>query len=212
MSRRKGDPVLKEAAPFPYRLNAEVTVDYDGSPYKGTVHRIAVDNRTCSIKYNVDASVEPSVSPSRIQTASTATLVPIASSAVPLAPITEEAPTVVEEPPAMEEVPVDVPLIFTSKKSVNKLNKALSRILKGRLKKYRHKAKWCCHLRGEVPYFAASKPSEHGNIKISLTHGTVSMTRTCNLAGWSSIEDIDEYLKMGGELVNEARMICMNCS
>ena len=76
MSKRskKADPVVG-AAQFPFRQNEEVLVEYDGSPYRVNVHRIAVNQQSCTVRYDVDGSMEPSVSPSRIKT-STAVVSP----------------------------------------------------------------------------------------------------------------------------------------
>ena len=208
--KRGGDPVLGEAPPFPHALGAQINVEYDGSPWPAKVHRVAVDQRSCTVKYLVDGSMEPSVSPSRINQQA-------APAAEPLAPIPE--PTPITEPAAVEDeaeeeeevVPEAPPLpsgepVFTKKRSITQLNRFFSKLMKARLKRLKRKCKWCCSLRNDVPYFSA-EVAKNGALGLKLVHGTVDMTRGCNLTECSSIETVDQYLHLQNELLVEAHRI-----
>ena len=184
-------------------------VEYDGSPWKAQVHRVAVDQRSCTVKYLLDGSMEPSVSPSRINQQA-----PPPSAAQALEPIPEpiaEPDTVEEEEEEEEAVPEAPPLpsgepVFYKKKSLTQLNKCFSKLMKNRLKRLKHKCKWCCSLRNDMPYFSA-EVAKDGEIHFQLVHGTVEMTRECNLSKCSIIKTIDHYLHLQGELLSEAHRI-----
>jgi len=210
MSKRskKADPVVG-AAQFPFRQNEEVLVEYDGSPYRGKVHRIAVNQQSCTVRYDVDGSMEPSVSPSRIKT-STA----VVSPKLATIPEVKEAPPEEDGAATTEEVSQDEDdePRFTSKRSVIVLNKWLKKTMKARLKRLKHEATWCCHLRhDEPPYFACALTEDDDGAfySLHLSHGIVEMTRTCQCAGWS-VKAVDEYLGMDGELLREAHRIVAN--
>ena len=183
-----------------------VTVEYDGSPWKAQVHRVAVDERSCTVKYLLDGSMEPSVSPSRINQHP--------SAAQPMEPIPEPIASPiaeVEEEEEEEVVPEAPPLpsgepVFYKKKSLTQLNKCFSKLMKNRLKRLKHKCKWCCSLRHDMPYFSA-EVAKDGEIHFQLVHGTVEMTRECNLSNCSIIKTIDHYLHLQGELLSEAHRI-----
>ena len=64
-SRLKGDPILRTPT-FPFHRQTEITVNYDGEQWDGVVYKIAVDQRTCTVRYTADGSFEPNVPPSRI--------------------------------------------------------------------------------------------------------------------------------------------------
>ena len=204
------DPVLSGAPPFPHQVGEQVNVMYDASPWSAKIHRVSVDQTTCSVRYNIDGSIEPSVSPSRILNPSQAlpSLQPIpeaadvaltdeATAAVVAAPVeTEEVtPTPVEE-----QMPLDDPT-FTKRSSIAALNRAFTKIMKARLRRLKQKCKLCCGLR-EVPYFAAEMSA--GALRLKLVHGTVQLTRQCNLSEWKSIKAVDQYLHLSGELLGQA--------
>ena len=212
--KRAVDPILRQAPPFPHPMGGAVTVEYDGSPWQGKVHRVSVDQKTCSIRYDVDGSVEPSVSPSRINQPP-----PLP----PLQPIPEAADVALaEEPAAMEASPVEAveaapieevqmpmedPPPFTKKRSVALLNKFFTKLMKARLKRLKHKCKWCCSLRHDMPYVSAEVAKDGNTLELKLVHGTVDMTRGCNLAECGSIKAIDEYLHLQSQLLSEAHRI-----
>jgi len=195
-TRKRADPVLGEGQ-FPHAMGDEVNVEYDGAPWAAKIHRIAVDEASCTVKYIVDGSMEPSVSPSRINQAAPGALAPIPEPN----PLIAEPATVEEE----EAVPSGEP-VFVKRSSIAQLNRYFSKLMKARLKRLKHKCKWCCHLRHDMPYFSAEATGD-GTLKLTLVHGTVDMTSMCNLSEWGRIKAIDEYLYLHGELLSEAHRI-----
>ena len=106
----------------------------------------------------------------------------------------EEDPTLLPEPQ------------LTTKKSVTKLSSILKRIMKGRFKKYRHKAKACCaHGRHEIPWFATSL-SNNGTLKVRLQHDNAYATSQCHLAD-ATVKTVDSYLHLKGELLQEGHRL-----
>ena len=165
--RKRGDPILNEAAPFPLKLGTTVEVEYDGSPWSAKIHRIAVDQKTCTVKYE-DGSIEPSVSPSRINNDQGQ----VVEQPIPLTlqkieegdggsdteempddneEEEEEVPAAIESPPTLTLEPAIPTVELRTKKQVTALNKAFAKLMKERLKLMKHKCKWCCHLRGLSP-------------------------------------------------------------
>lgn len=189
------DPVLRESPPFPHALGCIVNVEHNGSLWRAKIHRIAVNEATCSVLY-CDGSVESNVLPARICQAGSE---PEQESTPAPAPPT--ALPVPDPDPAPQPEPR-----FITKASVAALNKCFERIMRGRLKRLKHRCRWCCPLRHDMPYFAAkAADDERGSyFQPELVHGTVEMTSGCNLRQWSSIQAIDDYLQLNGELMAAA--------
>lgn len=210
MATKRADPVLKEAAPFPFALGAAVTVEYEGSPWKAKVHRVAVNQTTCTVKYELDGSMEGSVSPSRInRTQLLPSLEPIAE--VPSdVQVAEGVASSVEADPEPEPIePTKPPLVdpvFRKKRSISQLNRFFDKLMKARMKRLKHKAKFCCGLRHDMPYFSAAV-GEDGTLSLKFVHGTVEMTNGCNLSHCDSIRTVDSYLYLKGELLVEAHRL-----
>ena len=201
-TRKRRDPILNEPS-FPHALGASIIVEYEGSPWPAKVHRVAVDQRSCTVKYAIDGSMEPSVSPSRINQhphgVAPLEVIPEATepTAAPLEVISEQVMVPMEDP------------TFTKKTSIAALNRFFSKLMKARLKRLKHKCKWCCCHRLDMPYFAAI-PTESGSLRLKFVHATVSMTHECNLSDLDStnlIKAVDSYLYLKGELLNEAHRI-----
>ena len=190
MPKGRAEPALKDRVFFPYSIGDLVSVEYDQEFYDGQVHRIAVDNRSCTIVYDVDGSMEAPVVASRIRNRSD-----------------KEAADDVDDTQGFDESGDNEPvgeIRFKRKKTVAALNQKFA---KARVKTLKHKAKWCCGQRHDMPYFAAKSGSD-GYLQLQFTHGTVGMTAMCNLAG-CSIPRIDEYLYLHGALVTDAQQLSM---
>ena len=56
--KQKEDPVLFQSSSFPFALGQAVNVEYKGNLYPAKVHRISVDQSTCTIKYDVNGTAE----------------------------------------------------------------------------------------------------------------------------------------------------------
>ena len=203
------DPVLLESPPFPHTLGSIAYVQHNGAPWRGRIHRIAVNERTCTVQYH-DGSVEANVLPARIcehgpSSEEASLAVPQAEHEPQAEPESEPEPTYTPEP-AVEPR-------FTSKASITKLNKCFARSMKARLKKWKHKCKWCCHLRHDMPYFVAKLAEDAGGkyIEPQFVHGTVAMTKACNIARsrCASISAIDDYLHLEGALLAAAADVAL---
>ena len=202
---------MNDAPPFPHPVGAAVNVVFDGSPWPAKVHRVAVNQRSCTVKYLVDGRMEPSVSPARInqqvQSPAAEPLQDIPEASEPH--ITQEVASEPFEAVAKQEGVPQVPMedpVFTTKRSVTALNKFFAKLMKGRLKRFKHTCKWCCSLRRDMPYFAADM-GENGTLQLKFAHATVDMTHGCNLQYWDNIKAVDEYLYLKGELLTEAHRI-----
>ena len=100
-------------------------------------------------------------------------------------------------------VPVGEP-VFTKKSSIGLLSRFFAKLMRQRLKRLKHKCRWCCAQRQDMPYWSALETKKDGGIVLEFVHGTVAMTDTCNLAHCSSILAVDAHLHLNGVLVAEA--------
>ena len=98
---------------------------------------------------------------------------------------------------------------FTKRASVQRLNCVLKRMLLDRKRHLCHKARWCCQMRLDVPYFAARQHEER--LTLYLQHGTSEMSAQCGLCdgmhGDATVSVVDEALLFSGALLREAHRI-----
>ena len=119
------------------------------------VHRIALNNQTCTVLYESDGSMEPCVSPARMHHPSREPAIGVTLESVKEETVKEE--TVKEAPAAPQikeeaEVPKERKYLhavprFKTKSAVKAFNTSFRGLMKARLKRFKHKCRWCCHLR-----------------------------------------------------------------